>query len=161
MNAGNKNTPSTHHPRRRNVTTLMVGLKKRSHTQKSHPKVVNPKDIAGERKKKKKESRNQKQVCRSRRERLTTKPPRRSHYKLILVLTRKGVWGPFRSKFVVLLFSMQYRFAYSDQYIDTDTRSSIFTIMTDVVSSRKQAFAVVVVVVVNLVGLCSQANVTV
>ena len=55
MNAGNKNTPSTHHPRRRNVTTLMVGLKKkRSHTQKSHPKVVNPRDIAGERKKKKK-----------------------------------------------------------------------------------------------------------
>ena len=37
-----------------NVTTLMVGLKKRSHTQKSHPKVVNPRDIAGERKKKKK-----------------------------------------------------------------------------------------------------------
>ena len=27
VNAGNKNTPSTHHPRRRNVTTLMVGLK--------------------------------------------------------------------------------------------------------------------------------------
>ena len=53
MNAGNKNTPGTHHPRRRNVTTLMVGLKKRSHTQKSHPKVVNPRDIAGERKKKK------------------------------------------------------------------------------------------------------------
>ena len=49
-----KNTPSTHHPRRRNVTTLMVGLKNRSHTQKSHPKVVNPRDIAGERKKKKK-----------------------------------------------------------------------------------------------------------
>ena len=43
-------------PRRRNVTTLMVGLKKRSHTQKSHPKVVNPRDIAGERKKKKIES---------------------------------------------------------------------------------------------------------
>ena len=42
------------HPQRRNVTTLMVGLKKRSHTQKSHPKVVNPRDIAGERKKKKK-----------------------------------------------------------------------------------------------------------
>ena len=53
MNAGNKNTPSTHHPRRRNVTTLMVGLKKRSHTQKSHPKVVNPTDIAGEPPKKK------------------------------------------------------------------------------------------------------------
>ena len=41
------------YPRRRNVTTLMVGLKKRSHTQKSHPKVVNPRDIAGERKNKK------------------------------------------------------------------------------------------------------------
>ena len=27
VNAGNKNTLSTHHPRRRNVTTLMVGLK--------------------------------------------------------------------------------------------------------------------------------------
>ena len=27
VNAGNKNTPSMHHPRRRNVTTLMVGLK--------------------------------------------------------------------------------------------------------------------------------------
>ena len=26
VNAGNKNTPSTHHPRRRNVTTLMVWL---------------------------------------------------------------------------------------------------------------------------------------
>ena len=31
-------------------------IKKRSHTQKSHPKVVNPRDIAGERKKKKKKS---------------------------------------------------------------------------------------------------------
>ena len=29
-------------------------IKKRSHTQKSHPKVVNPRDIAGERKKNKK-----------------------------------------------------------------------------------------------------------
>ena len=48
VNAGNKNTPSMHHPRRRNVTTLVVGLKKWSHTQKSHPKVVNPRDIAGE-----------------------------------------------------------------------------------------------------------------
>ena len=53
VNAGNKNTPSMHHPWRRNVTTLMVGLKKRSHTQKSHPKAVNPRDIAGECKKKK------------------------------------------------------------------------------------------------------------
>ena len=42
VNAGNKNTPSTHHPRRRNVTTLMVGLKKRSHMQKSHPKSGEP-----------------------------------------------------------------------------------------------------------------------
>ena len=42
VNAGNKNTPSTHHPRRRNVTTLMVGLKKRSHTQKFHPKSGEP-----------------------------------------------------------------------------------------------------------------------
>ena len=32
VNAGNKNTPSTHHPRRRNVTTLMVGLKKKKKT---------------------------------------------------------------------------------------------------------------------------------
>ena len=48
-----KNTPSTHHPQRRNVTTVMVGLKERSHTQKSYPKVVNPRDIAGERNKKK------------------------------------------------------------------------------------------------------------
>ena len=55
-----KNTPSTHHPRRRNVTTLMVGLKKRSHTQKSHPKVMNPRDIAGERKKKKKKKKTSK-----------------------------------------------------------------------------------------------------
>ena len=36
----------------------MVGLKKktRSHTQKSHPKVVNPRDIAGERTKKNKQN---------------------------------------------------------------------------------------------------------
>ena len=27
VNAGNKNTPSMHHPRRQNVTTSMVGLK--------------------------------------------------------------------------------------------------------------------------------------
>ena len=35
--AGNKNTPSMHHPRRR-----MVGLKKKSNTQKSHPKWWTP-----------------------------------------------------------------------------------------------------------------------
>ena len=49
VNTGNKNTPGVHHPRRRNLTTSMVGLKKerkekskqtknrRSNTQKSHP----------------------------------------------------------------------------------------------------------------------------
>ena len=39
------------------VTTLMIGLKKKQngHIRKNlHPKVVNPRDIAGERKKKKK-----------------------------------------------------------------------------------------------------------
>ena len=67
VNAGNKNTPSTHHPRRRNVTTLMVGLKrKRSHTQKSHPKVVNPRDIAGERKKNKTKQKNPKKEKKAR-----------------------------------------------------------------------------------------------
>ena len=50
VNAGNKNTPSTHHPRRRNVTTLMVGLEN-SHIRKNlTQKVVNPRDIAGEKK---------------------------------------------------------------------------------------------------------------
>ena len=39
----------------------MVGLKKRSHTQKFHPKVVNLRDIAGERKKKKKKKKATKQ----------------------------------------------------------------------------------------------------
>ena len=57
MNAGNKNTPSAHQPRRRNVTTLVVGLKNGHIRKKSHPKVVNPRDIAGERKKKKKKDR--------------------------------------------------------------------------------------------------------
>ena len=47
VNASNKKTPSMHHPRRRNVTTLMVGLKN------GH---MNPRDIAGERKKKKKKN---------------------------------------------------------------------------------------------------------
>ena len=31
VNAGNKNTPSMHHPQRRNVTTSIVGFKTRSH----------------------------------------------------------------------------------------------------------------------------------
>ena len=47
--AGNKNTPSTHHPRRRNATTLMVGLKKTVTQAKISSKMVNPRDIAGER----------------------------------------------------------------------------------------------------------------
>ena len=38
VNAGNKNTPSMHHPRRRNVATSIAGLINLSHTQKSHPK---------------------------------------------------------------------------------------------------------------------------
>ena len=44
VNAGNKNTPSTHHPRRRNVTTLMVGLKN-GHIRKN---LTENGDIAGE-----------------------------------------------------------------------------------------------------------------
>ena len=56
VNAGNKNTPSTHHPWRRNVTTLMVILKKRSHTQKSHPKSGEPQRYSwGTKKRKRKE----------------------------------------------------------------------------------------------------------
>ena len=54
VNAGNKNTPSTHHPRRRNVTTLMVGLKNGHIHKNLTQKVVNPRGIAGERKKQKK-----------------------------------------------------------------------------------------------------------
>ena len=42
VNAGNKNTPSTHHPRRRNVTTLMVGLKKTVTYAKISPKSGEP-----------------------------------------------------------------------------------------------------------------------
>ena len=56
LNAGNKYTPSMHHPRRRNVTTWMVGLKKNGHIRKNlTQKMVNPRDIAGERRKKRKE----------------------------------------------------------------------------------------------------------
>ena len=51
VNAGNKSTPSMHHPRRRNVTTLMVGLKNGHIRKNLTQKVVNPRDIAGERKK--------------------------------------------------------------------------------------------------------------
>ena len=47
VNAGNKNTSSMHHPWRQNVTTSMVGLKKKSLMQKISPKMVNPRDLAG------------------------------------------------------------------------------------------------------------------
>ena len=48
VNAGNKNTSSMHHPYRQIVTTSMVELKK-SYIRTAHisPKVVNPRDIAG------------------------------------------------------------------------------------------------------------------
>ena len=45
-NSGN-NTPSMHHPRRRNVTTSMVGLKTVTYAKIS-PKMVNPRNTAGE-----------------------------------------------------------------------------------------------------------------
>ena len=51
-----KKTPSTHHPQKRNVTTLMVGLKNGHIRKNLTQKVVNPRDIAGERKKKKKKA---------------------------------------------------------------------------------------------------------
>ena len=55
VNAGNKNTPSTHHPRRRNVTTLMVGLKKTVTYAKISPKSGEPQRYCwGTQKKKKK-----------------------------------------------------------------------------------------------------------
>ena len=46
VNAGNKNTPSMHHLRRRNVTTSVVGLKTATYAKIS-PKMVNPRNIAG------------------------------------------------------------------------------------------------------------------
>ena len=45
-NAGNKNTASMHQPRRQNVTKSMVGLKMVTHAEIA-PKMVNPRDIAG------------------------------------------------------------------------------------------------------------------
>ena len=57
VNAGNKNTPSTHHPRRRNVTTLTVGLKKTVTYAKISPKSGEPQRyIWGTQKKKKKKN---------------------------------------------------------------------------------------------------------
>ena len=54
VNASNKKH-TQHAPSMKTECDYLNGwIKKRSHTQKSHPKVVNPRDIAGERKKKKK-----------------------------------------------------------------------------------------------------------
>ena len=71
VNASNKNTPSTHHPRRRNVTTLMVGFKKKKKKKKTGhirknltPKMVNPRDISGERKTKNKTKKKKQQQLR-------------------------------------------------------------------------------------------------
>ena len=47
VNASNENTTNMHHARRWNVTTSMVGLKMVTYTKIS-PKIVNPRDIAGE-----------------------------------------------------------------------------------------------------------------
>ena len=46
VDASNKNIPSMHHPQGQNVTTSMVGLKKKTYTKIS-PRMVNPWDIAG------------------------------------------------------------------------------------------------------------------
>ena len=55
MNAGKKKKPSIHHPRRRNVTTSVVGLKKTvAYAHISPKKMANPRDTAGNAKKKKK-----------------------------------------------------------------------------------------------------------
>ena len=64
VNAGNKNTPSTHHPRRLNVTTLMVGLKKKTVTYaKISPKSGEPQRYSwGMQKKQKKPPKKQKQT---------------------------------------------------------------------------------------------------
>ena len=52
VNAGNKKH-TQHAPSTKTECDYLNGwIKKRSHTQKSHPKVVNPRGIAGERKKK-------------------------------------------------------------------------------------------------------------
>ena len=54
VNAGNKNTPSTHHPRRRNVTTLMVGLKNGHIRKNLTQKWWTPEILLGNTKKKQK-----------------------------------------------------------------------------------------------------------
>ena len=58
VNAGNKNTPSTHHPRRRNVTTLIFGLKN-GHIRKNLTQSGEPQRYSwGTQKKKKKKKKN-------------------------------------------------------------------------------------------------------
>ena len=68
VNAGNKNTPSTHHSRRRNVTTLMVRLKKKTVTYaKISPKSGEPQRYSwGTEKKKKNVQDNDNYKCISR-----------------------------------------------------------------------------------------------
>ena len=42
VNAGNKSTPSTHHPRRRNVTTSMIGLTNKQNNQQTNKQTKSP-----------------------------------------------------------------------------------------------------------------------
>ena len=60
-------------------------IKKRSHTQKSHPKVVNPRDIAGERQKKK-----------GKKPQKTNKAKQKNHQKTFIISVVKNL--PFTSK---------------------------------------------------------------
>ena len=53
VNTGSRNAPSMNYPRRRNVTTPMIGLRKWSHTQKSHQKWWTLEIYLGTQKKKK------------------------------------------------------------------------------------------------------------
>ena len=62
VNAGNKNTLSIHHPRRRNVTTSMIGIKTVTYAKIS-PKMVNPRDIAGARRRRRLQCQQWKQNC--------------------------------------------------------------------------------------------------
>ena len=56
VNASNKNTSSVHHPQRRNVTASMVGLKKKTVTYaKISPHMMDPRDIAGERRRRRRQ----------------------------------------------------------------------------------------------------------
>ena len=59
VNAGNKNTPSLHHPQRQNVTTSMVGLKTVTYAKFSL-KMVNPRGVTQSKKKKRQKKKKQK-----------------------------------------------------------------------------------------------------